>query len=295
MPEMRLYLDAEQWLYEVDALMAFPLEEKSREQLAVLNKVDAKLQRSRDDWVRVKSDLLRQLLTIESVARVRELAAEQKRQGRRTGHILIALAMLALTGQDASLNKAMYLLPTLYRQFPEVFADDRAVDERHVKSTWMKFRSVAHLWAACEALRLQRLGADAPIRVEFVRRRLDAERERELAACPELAVHVMSEEQRQRLDEQGSPEPLPWEPQEAALVIGINDLPEMLQLGAWFLDFGANHVSRHQHSKQPTLKRDDMWTFSAIQWAFPVEVSAPAFPEWAAASLKSYPKRHLPV
>ena len=167
---------------------------------------------------------------------------------------------------------------------------------------WHTLRAVLRLELRQQAFRRSSLVSLATLMEEvlrkatlLVRRRFDAERERELAACPELAVHVMSEEQRQRLDEQGSPEPLPWEPQEAALVTGINDLPEMLQLGQWFLDFGANHVSRHQHSKQPTLKRDEMWTFSAIQWAFPVEVSAPAFPKWAAASLKSYPKRHLPV
>jgi hypothetical protein len=296
MPVMGFNSNGEQFLYEIDALMAFPSDQKRWELLALLNGIDATLQRTNGDSVQIKTDDLRRLVAIESIAQVRDVARVQKRQGRRSGQILIMLATLDMAKQGASLNKAIYLVEALYKQFPPVFGDERLVSDRQLMDSWTSFRPVAHLWAACETLRLQQLGSDAPIHVEFLRRTV--EKERPPGPTAEDLAAMMTEEQRKRqLRKPKSPRPDPalWEPPEAALVISYDYLFDMLQLADWFLQFGTNHVSRHQHRNrtQPTLPRGEMWTWPG-KWAWPIKVSAPAIPQWAIAKLKTYAKRNLP-
>jgi hypothetical protein len=296
MPTIGFNSNGEEFLYEIDALLAFPTEQKRWEELSLLNGIDAKLQRETDDWVRIKPDALQRLLAIESIAQVRTLAAEQKRRGRQSGHILMTIAMLDLAKQDASLNKAVYLIEALYKQFPAIFRDERAVSDRHLKDRWAHFRPVAHLWAACETLRLQQLGADAPIHVEFLRRTV--EKQRPPGPTDEDWAVMIPEEQRKRVrvpPKDRCPDPVLWEPSEAALVVSYDALFDMLQLADWFLEFGVNHFSAHQHRdrKQPTLPRDEMWKWPG-KWVWPIEVTASAFPQWAIAKLKTYSKRNLP-
>lgn len=293
MPVMNLHADADEFLYYLDALMTFPCDPDRREQLGQLNTIDALLRRASSETIELRTDGLRRLINIDSIATVRKMASELKRQGERSGQIMITLAMLAQAGNRASINGAISLVDALYAQFPSLFDYREAVGRRQLMASWAAFRSVAHLWAAREVLRMQELDAAAPIRVEYLKpvrppiAPLTRVKSSEITAW--LEQHELSVDWDRTEELARQPLTPIWEPPEADLVISSSAMWNVLQVADWFLRLGLQTLSDKRN--RSTLRKEDMWSFPG-EWVWKVKVSAPSsLPEWAEKPLKKYYKR----
>ncbi|MNF58839.1 hypothetical protein D3C84_404110 [compost metagenome] len=153
MPAIKFYAPYEAPFlpFNITAYMLFPKDENLRESYMAQKLAEYTLFCADEDQIdSVPIEILKGLLINRNQANP-DIRENIVLSGSTAGHILLNLIKLDASGEEASVNKAIYL-------GAEYFADAEnaaggkiaSSDERHIRRAWSSHKSVAHFWAALQ-------------------------------------------------------------------------------------------------------------------------------------------------
>lgn len=141
--------------YSVMDIMLFPNDAKLRERSALLRLVGQRYEINEDsDIVQIDVATIRSLIKGPSFSELSPIAIEAVKTGTHAGFVLLALYLQErFRGRDPafdepSMRKALWAAETFAKS--TVFGDDDPMlhSDGKVRSQWIEFKAVAHLWAA---------------------------------------------------------------------------------------------------------------------------------------------------
>lgn len=148
----------------LQAIMLWPApgDDEKRRQFYAVFAAQRVLNGAAGGEVALASDLLRQLVNAPSLESIRSDAAKQAKRGIMAGYVMLFMAIMEHHKRrlppggaaGASLTKALFATKRMGAQ-KSTWGDGDVMHlaPNTVKPCWQEFRTVAHLWAAQEALR----------------------------------------------------------------------------------------------------------------------------------------------
>lgn len=136
-----------QW---IKAIQIFPNDLNLRHQYFTMLMMDYKLAESKDsDTFEIDAKSLKLIINAPSFSEFRFKAAQNIKEAIVVGDVLATIyVMVKFNLPEPSLNKAYFVSQQFAKENKYGDGTPMAVSERYIKERWVKYKSVAHLWAA---------------------------------------------------------------------------------------------------------------------------------------------------
>jgi hypothetical protein len=153
MPEIKSYAPYETFFlpFDITAYMLFPNDNDLRESYLALKLAEYKLFCAEEDEIdSVPIEILEGLLSNRNQYKPHN-SESNVLYGSIAGHILLNLLKLDVSGEGASVNKAIYLGAGYFADAENAAGGKIASsNERNIRRAWSSHKSVANLWAALQ-------------------------------------------------------------------------------------------------------------------------------------------------
>ena len=133
--------------YEITAYMLFPQDAPKRSAYLARKMAEYTLKQSQEDSHLIPAEILQDLLENSTVS-APEITEHIVKQACVAAEIFLNLVKLHCSGEDASVNKAMFLGDSFFKHAQNKVMGKISSSESSIRRAWTAYKPAAHLWAA---------------------------------------------------------------------------------------------------------------------------------------------------